>query len=100
MLLLNGRQNLKIVLTEKAKASLRDIETYISQTSQKAAKQTIITLLDKIANQLLAYPKSAKPGKITHTRELYFSDIPYCVVYTSDNQTITILSIFHTAQNR
>ncbi len=91
---------MKIVLTEKAKASLRNIETYISQTSQKAAKQTIITLLDKIANQLLAYPKSAKPGKITHTRELYFSDIPYCVVYTSDNQTITILSIFHTAQNR
>ena len=91
---------MKIVLTEKAKASLRDIETYISQTSQKAAKQTIITLLDKIANQLLAYPKSAKPGKITHTRELYFSDIPYCVVYTSDNQTITILSIFHTSQNR
>ena len=91
---------MKIVLTEKAKASLRNIETYISQTSQKAAKQTIITLLDKIANQLLAYPKSAKPGKITHTRELYFSDIPYCVVYTSDNQTITILSIFHTSQNR
>ena len=88
---------MKIVLTEKAKASLRDIETYISQ---KAAKQTIITLLDKITKQLLSYPKSAKPGKITDTRELYFSDIPYCVVYTSDNQTITILSIFHTSQNR
>ena len=97
MLLLNGRENLKIVLTEKAKASLRDIETYISQ---KAAKQTIITLLVKITKQLPAYPQSAKPGKITDTRELYFSDLPYFVVYTSDNQTIAILSIFHTAQNR
>ena len=30
----DGRQNLKIVLTEKAKASLRGIETYINQARQ------------------------------------------------------------------
>jgi len=100
MLLQNGRQNLKIVLTKGAKDSLREIETYISQTSKKAAKKTIITLLNKVTKQLPAYPQSAKPGKITDTRELYFSDMPYGVVYTADNKTITILSIFHTAQNR
>ena len=70
---------------------------YISQTSKRAGKKTIITLLHKITNQLSAYPQSAKPGKLTDTRELYFSDIPYCIVYTSDNKTITVLSIFHTA---
>ncbi|TLU54416.1 MAG: type II toxin-antitoxin system RelE/ParE family toxin [Chlorobium sp.] len=100
MLLLNWRQNLKIVLTKEAKDSIREIESYIGQTSKRAAKQTIITLLNKITWQLPAYPQSAKPGKTTDTKELYFSDIPYCVIYTSDNKTITILSIFHTAQNR
>ena len=91
---------MKIVLTKEAKDSIRKIESCISLTSKRAAKQTIITLLNKITKQLPAYPQSAKPGKITDTRELYFSDIPYCVVYTSDNRTITVLSIFHTAQNR
>jgi toxin ParE1/3/4 len=91
---------LKIVLTKEARDSLREIDAYIGQSSKKAAKRTIITLLNKIARQLPAYPHSAKPGKITDTRELYFSDIPFCVIYTSDNKTITVLSIFHTAQNR
>ena len=100
MLLLNWRQNLKIVLTKEAKDSIREIETYISQTSKRTAKKIIITLLNKITKQLPAYPNSAKPGKITDTRELYFSDIPYSVIYTSDNKTITVLSIFHTSQNR
>ena len=87
---------MKIVLTKEAKSSIREIESYIDQTSKRA----IITLLNKITRQLPAYPKSAKPGKITDTRELYFSDIPYYVIYTSDNRTITVLSIFYTAQNR
>ncbi|NTU44129.1 MAG: type II toxin-antitoxin system RelE/ParE family toxin [Chlorobiaceae bacterium] len=91
---------MKILLTKEAKDSIREIESYISQTSKRAAKRTIITLLNKITRQLPAYPQSAKPGKITDTRELYFSDMPYCVIYTSDNRTITVLSIFHTAQNR
>ena len=91
---------MKIVLTKEAKDSLREIESYIGQTSKRAAKQTIITILNKIIKQLPAYPQSAKPGNLTDTRELYFSDIPYCVIYTSDNKTITVLSIFHTAQNR
>jgi toxin ParE1/3/4 len=100
MLLLSWRQNLKIVLTKEAKDSIREIESYISLTSKRAAKQTIITLLNKITKHLPTYPQSAKPGKIPDTRELYFTDIPYGVIYTSDNKTITVLSIFHTAQNR
>jgi toxin ParE1/3/4 len=91
---------LKIVLTKEAKDSIREIEAYIGQASKRAAKQTIVSLLNKIAKQFATYPKSAKPGKITDTRELCFSDIPYCVIYTSDNKTITVLSTFHTAQNR
>ncbi|WP_083765310.1 type II toxin-antitoxin system RelE/ParE family toxin [Pelodictyon phaeoclathratiforme] len=100
MLLLNWRQSLKIVLTKEAKDSLREIESYIGQTSKRAAQQTIITILNKITRQLPAHPQSAKPGILTDTRELYFSDVPYCVIYTSDNKTITVLSIFHTAQSR
>ena len=91
---------MQIAWTDQAKEHLVNIEHYIKQESEKAARRTVLKIVEKTKKQLLPYPNSAKPGKITDTRELYFSDIPYCVVYTSDNKTITVLSIFHTAQNR
>lgn len=91
---------MQIAWTNQAKENLVKIEHYIKQESEKMARQTVLKIVEKTKKQLLPFPNSAKPGKITDTRELYFSDIPYCVIYTSDNKTITILSIFHTAQNR
>ena len=91
---------MQIAWTDQAKEHLVNIEHYIKQESEKAARRTVLKIVEKTKKQLLPYPNSAKPGKITDTRELYFSDIPYCVVYTSDNKTITVLSIFHTAQYR
>ncbi len=76
------------------------LEHYIKQDSEKTARQTVLKIVEKTKKQFVPYPNSAKSGKITDTRELYFSDVPYCVIYTSDNKTVSILSIFHTAQNR
>ncbi|MBZ4219039.1 MAG: type II toxin-antitoxin system RelE/ParE family toxin [Chlorobium sp.] len=91
---------MQIAWTDQAKEHLVNIEHYIKQESEEIARRTVLRIVEKTKIQLLPFPQSAKPGKITDTRELYFSDIPYFVIYTSDNKTITILSIFHTAQNR
>ena len=91
---------MQIAWTDQAKEHLVNIEHYIKQESEEIARRTVLRIVEKTKTQLLPFPRSAKSGKITDTRELYFSDIPYCVIYTSDNKTITILSIFHTAQNR
>jgi plasmid stabilization system protein ParE len=87
-------------LTEEAKNSLRLIEIYIRQKSHKAAKKTLITITRKINLQLTAFPFSTIAGKLPATRELFFSDIPYVVLYSAENDTIKIISVFHTSQNR
>lgn len=85
--------------TEKAQSRLKEIEEYIAGENPKAAKTIILGIIDKTALQLSKYPDSGKPGRLTGTRELLFSDAPYLVVYTVQLKTVTILTIFHTSQN-
>jgi len=90
---------LQVQWTNKAKKRLEEIEAYLAQESPTAAKKVILTIIKKTATQLSKYPDSGKPGRLMGTRELLFSDTPYLVVYTVRNNIITILTLFHTAQN-
>jgi len=90
---------LQVQWTNKAKARLEEIEAYIAHESPAAAAKVILTIIKKTATQLSKYPDSGKPGRLMGTRELLFSDTPYLVVYTVRNNIVTILTIFHTAQN-
>ena len=85
--------------TNKAKTRLEEIEAYIGQESPAAAKIVSGTSIKKTATQLSKYPDSGKPGRLMGTRELLFSDTPYLVVYTVRSNIVSILTIFHTAQN-
>jgi toxin ParE1/3/4 len=88
-----------IVWTKKAEKCLFEIEAYIKQDSERAARNTVLSLIKKTTRQLTLYPGSGKPGRVYGTREIFFSDIPYLVIYTSDTTTITIITVFHTSQN-
>ncbi len=90
---------MQVQWTEKAKNRLEEIEAYVARESPAAAKNIILAIIKKTAEQLSKYPESGKPGRLTGTRELLFSDSPYLVVYTVRHNTVTILTIFHTAQN-
>jgi toxin ParE1/3/4 len=90
---------LQVQWTNKAKTRLEEIEAYIAQESPTAAKKLIFTIIKKTATQLSKYPDSGKPGRLMGTRELLFSDTPYLVVYTVRSNIVTVLTIFHTAQN-
>ncbi len=89
---------MRIQWTKTAKERLEDIETYIAHDSQETAVKIILSVIRKTARQLSRYPQSGKPGRLVGTRELYFSDIPFVVVYTISQDTITIVTVFHTAQ--
>jgi len=39
---------------------------------------TLLPLFHIVLKPLSTNPNNTKPGKITDTRELFFSDIPYC----------------------
>lgn len=90
---------MQVQWTNKTKIRLEEIEAYITQDSPAAAKKVILTIIKKTATQLSKYPDSGKPGRLMGTRELLFSDTPYLVVYTVCSNIVTILTIFHTAQN-
>ncbi len=90
---------MQVQWTNKAKKRLEEIDAYIGQESPEAAKKVILTIIQKTATQLSKYPDSGKPGRMMGTRELLFSDTPYLVVYTVRSNIVTVLTIFHTAQN-
>ena len=58
-----------------------------------------MSLVNKTIDRLTLFPGSGKPGRIYGTRELFFLDIPYLVVYTADTEKVTVITVFHTAQN-
>ncbi|RXK88263.1 type II toxin-antitoxin system RelE/ParE family toxin [Chlorobaculum sp. 24CR] len=90
---------MNVVWTETALKRLDEIEAYIKQESERAARKTILSLVNKTIEQLTHYPGSGKPGRLYGTRELFFLDIPYLVVYTADTEKVTVITVFHTAQN-
>lgn len=62
------------------------------------AGKVIFSITQKTNKQLADYPQSGRPGRVKNTRELFFTDSPFLVVYTAQKQTVTILSVYHTAQ--
>ena len=85
--------------TDEAKANLRAIESYIGGDNPKAAAKTIFNILKRTNTQLKDHPSSGKPGRITGTRELIFTEFPYVVIYTVQGETISIITVFHSARN-
>lgn len=79
-----------------ARADLLAIVDYISDDNIDAA----LALLDDVeakAAQLADNPKLYQAGRVPGTREMLVSR-SYIVVYTEDEQAVTILRILHAAQ--
>lgn len=62
---------MKVVWTETALKRLDEIEAYIKQESERAARKTMSSLVNKTIEQLTRYPGSGKPGRLYGTRELF-----------------------------
>jgi toxin ParE1/3/4 len=90
---------LHVQWTDEAKANLRAIESYISRDNPKAAAKTILKILKRTNSQFNDHPSSGKSGRITGTRELIFPEFPYIVIYTVHGKKISIITVFHSAQN-
>ncbi|RXK82342.1 type II toxin-antitoxin system RelE/ParE family toxin [Chlorobaculum sp. 24CR] len=91
---------MKVQWTEKARKRLREIEAYLiaEECTPIRASKLIFSITRKTSKQLADYPQSGRPGRVKNTRELFFSDSPFLVVYTARKQTVTVLSVYHTAQ--
>ena len=88
---------MKIIWTEPAAKALEQIQDYIAKDTPAAAYQIAMTIEVTVQN-LIAYPKIGRIGRVTNTYELVISNSPFIVAYRIKKEEIHILSVFHTAR--
>ncbi|AOS85032.1 addiction module antitoxin [Chlorobaculum limnaeum] len=89
---------MKVQWSRSARKRLEEIEAYISLDRPETARKLIRSLITKTALKLSQYPQIGRAGRLAGTRELVYRDAPFLVVYTVRNDTITVLTVFHTSQ--
>jgi addiction module RelE/StbE family toxin len=82
-----------------AQRNLDNIEAYIAKDNPGAAAKTVLKIVKRTFQQLSGQPYSGKPGRISGTRELIFTEFPYIVIYMVQDETIYVISVFHTSRN-
>ncbi len=51
-------------------------------------------------DRLIQFPSYGRAGDVEGTRQFVVADAPYIVVYEIEDETITILRVYHAAQDR
>lgn len=91
---------MQVAWRRRALADVSRIARYIAQDNPVAAAR-VTRALTTAADSLARLPEKGRPGLVLGTRELSAVP-PYVIVYRVEReaQTITILRIWHTAQDR
>jgi plasmid stabilization system protein ParE len=88
-------------LRYKARAlrHLDAIHRYIADYNPAAAKD-VVERIEHSIGRLLLFPMSGRPGVVQRTRLLSIPGLPYIVVHRVRADTIEILAVLRTAQQR
>jgi toxin ParE1/3/4 len=91
---------MRVVIREKAARDLEGTFEWIARDSRRSAARVVGHLRDRIAR--LGAPgleHTGRPGFVEGTRELV--EPPHIIVYCvdEDSEEITVLAVFHGAQN-
>jgi addiction module RelE/StbE family toxin len=92
---------MKVVLHRDAENDLERIFTWIAEDNPSAASRMVARIHDRISLlELDSLAHMGRPGTVPGTRELI--EYPYIIVYRVDDERreITVIAIFHGAQNR
>ena len=85
--------------TPAAVADLEHISDYLKEHHPRYRQPTIRKLYESVVS-LKKRPERGRIGREEGTREFLFSPLPYVVVYRLTEQSVEILRIYHTAQDR
>jgi toxin ParE1/3/4 len=90
---------MRLVWDEQARNDLIRIRRYIARDNPAAAAQVAEKIRIRVLS-LLEYPLMGRGGRVSDTRELVISGLPYIGIYRVDDgrQTIEILRVVHDAQ--
>jgi toxin ParE1/3/4 len=90
---------MKVVWTTGARDSLRIVHSYIAASNPIAAKQ-VTRRIRHATDKLVMFPNIGRIGRLSNTRELVVSDLPFLIVYRVGEASVNILRVFHDKQLR
>jgi toxin ParE1/3/4 len=90
---------MKLRWLSPALAQLDRIYEHMSQDSPAAARQVLVRIR-RATLKLRSFPDSGRAGQVPGTRELVVTGLPYLIVYRVTSETVEILRVFHTSQER
>jgi toxin ParE1/3/4 len=90
---------MKLLWLSPALSELDRVYEYISQENPKAAKH-VFTRIRESTEKLKQFAESGRVGHVPGTRELLVTGLPYLVVYRVIGDTVEILRVLHTSQDR
>ena len=90
---------MRIRWTPAAAADFENISDYLKEHHQRYHDPTMRRLYGAIRD-LKQWPGRGRPGREEGTREILFPPAPYVAVYRVREQTIEVMRIYHSAQDR
>jgi toxin ParE1/3/4 len=85
---------MKILWTGPAREDLQSIRRYIEVDDDRAARRVAKRILAAVA-ALASTPSMGRPGRVSGTRELVLTPLPYFVPYRVVAGTVEILRVLH-----
>ncbi len=85
---------------EWLRVALRDLDAEITRLAQDDLEQAV-RIYDRVrgsVEELAQLPHTGRPGRLSGTRELVFSGLPYIVPYRVRADAVQILRVFHTSR--
>jgi toxin ParE1/3/4 len=89
---------MRIRWTTDAANDLENIVGYLHREHASAAPAVVRTIFDAITT-LTRFPNRGRPGTVQGTRELVVPTLPYIVVYSTTDEVVQLLHVFHAAQD-
>ena len=90
---------MRIRWTPAAVADLEHISNYLKDRRPEYRSSTMRKLYEAIRS-LRRSPDRGRPGSEHGTREFFFAPLPYVAVYRVAEQSVEVLRVYHTAQDR
>ena len=89
---------MRIRWTPAAADDLEQIGKYLREHNPTVAQSTVLRLYDA-AQSLKQFANRGRIGRITGTRELVISSLPYIIVYQVAAQSVSIVRVVHSAED-
>ena len=90
---------MKLRYTRLAHDDLATLFAFIEKDDASAAQKVSRAIRAGI-DRLIHFPSYVRDRVVEGTRQFVVAGVPYIVVYEIEDETITILRIYHTAQDR